>query len=76
MESGTLTGVGVHHFHLSDFSAGLVVDLQQPRLQVDVRITYFIEDEQEVFTGFLSFALNQLQDFAHLKHEDSISVGF
>lgn len=56
----------VNYFHHCDVTAWAEVDLFQPRLEVYVCITYFINDENEVLAGLLPFALDKLQDFADL----------
>lgn len=61
------TWISVNHLHHCYIFTWVVVDLFQPWLQVYVCITYFINYEDEIFTGLLPFALDQLQDFAHLK---------
>lgn len=53
-----LTGISVNHLHHHYVTTWVVVDLFQPWLEVDVCITYFIYDENKVFTGLFPFALN------------------
>lgn len=53
-----LTRICVNHFHHSYVFAWVVVDLFQPWLEVYVCITYFIYNENKVFTGLLPLTLN------------------
>lgn len=62
-----LTGICVDHFYPLHFLAGNVVDLFQPRLEVYVCVVHVMYDVDEIFTRLLPFALDQLQDFAHLQ---------
>ena len=62
-----LTWVSVNHIYPQHRFGWLVLYLFEPWLEIHVRIMHFIQDINEVFTGIFPFALNQLQDFAHLK---------
>lgn len=48
--------------------AGDVVDLHQPWLEVYIGVPDRGEDVKEVLTGLLPLALEDLQDFPHLNH--------
>lgn len=64
-----LTWICVNYFNLSYIATWSVSNLSKPWLEVNIGVTHFINDKNQIVTGFFSFALNQLQDFAHLKEE-------
>ena len=63
-----LTGICVNNVYQRYIISWHVVNLFQPWLEVNVCIMHFIYDVNEIFTGLFPFALEELQDFAHLKN--------